>query len=125
MFVKKNKKPTNVINDYDCTLSSFCRVYHYAYEQLVYCTNQVITKVGVYNLFDAGGTKDYSRDRLTQARENLYEAIRSYTDAMNTYNDYLIKNEDNFNKAKGYNRINLTAYDVIADTYRNYYKVRR
>lgn len=116
MFGKK-KKPVNIYEDRaDEMLYKVWKERDRLYEK----TRQVITRVGVINLYPEGADRKKAVSDAEKVKQSLLVAIGAYDTARMEYNDYVKKNTEKFNSPK--QEWTTTSHEIVEWVYRYYNK---
>lgn len=116
MFGKK-KKPFNPYeNRADDLIYEFWEERDRLYEK----TRQVITRVGVIDLYPDGADRKKAVSDAEKAKQSLLVAIGAYDTARMEYNDYVEKNAEKFDSHK--EKWTTTSHEIIEWAYKYYYK---
>lgn len=116
MFGKK-KKPFNA---YENRVDDLIHVVWEARDRLYEKTRQVITRVGVINLYPDGADRKKAVSDAEEAKHALLVAIGAYDTARMEYNDYVEKNAEKFDSPK--REWTTTSHEIIEWAYKYYYK---
>ena len=83
-------------------------------------TRQVITRVGVINLYPEGADRKKAVSDAEKAKQSLLVAIGAYDTARMKYNDYVEKNAEKFDTSK--KKWTTTSHEIIEQAYERYNK---
>jgi hypothetical protein len=116
MFGKKKKS----FNPYEMRVEEMT---YELWEKIDYMdkkTRQVITRVGVINLYPDGADRKKAVSDAEKAKQSLLVAIGAYDTARMEYNDYIKKYTDKFDSPK--KEWSTTSHEVIERAYERYNK---
>ncbi len=117
MFGKKKEKKFNPYeNRADELLYEVWEERDRVYEK----TTQVITRLGVINLYPEGADRKKAVSDAEKAKQSLLVAIGAYDTARMEYNDYAEKNAEKFDSRK--EKWTTTSHEIIEWAYRYYNK---
>lgn len=116
MFGKK-KKP---FNPYEKRADDSLYQVWEARDRLTAKTRQVITRLGVINLYPDGADRKKAISDAEEAKRALIAAIGAYDTARMIYNIYIKKYSEKFDNPK--KEWTITSHEVIERVYQNYYK---
>ena len=116
MFSKK-KKP---FNPYENRVDDLIHEVLETRDRLYEKTRQVITRVGVINLYPDGADRKKAVSDAEEAKHALFVAIGAYDTARMEYNDYVEKNAEKFDNHK--EKWTTTSHEIIEWAYKYYYK---
>lgn len=116
MFGKK-KKPVNLYeNRADDLIYELWEERDRLYEK----TRQVITRVGVIDLYPDGADRKKAVSDAEKAKQSLLVAIGAYDTARMEYNDYIKKYAGQFDNPK--REWTTTSHEIIEQAYERYNK---
>lgn len=116
MFSKK-KKP---FNPYENHVDDFIHELWEARDRLTAKTKQVITRLGVINLYPDGADRKKAISDAEEAKQSLLVAIGAYDTARMEYNNYIKKYAEKFDSPK--REWTTTSHEIIEWTYQYYNK---
>ena len=116
MFGKK-KKP---FNPYERRADDSLYQVWEARDRLKAKAKQVITRLGVINLYPDGPDRTVAITDAEKARHAMLVAIGAYDTARMEYNDYVEKNAEKFDSHK--EKWTTTSHEIIEWAYKYYYK---
>lgn len=116
MFSKK-KKP---FNPYENRADNLIYELWEERDRLYEKTRQVITRVGVINLYPDGADRKKAVSDAEKAKQSLLVTIGAYDTARMEYNDYVEKNAEKFNSPK--QEWTTTSHEIVEWAYRHYNK---
>lgn len=117
MFGKKKEKKFNPYeNRADELLYEVWEERDRVYEK----TTQIITRLGVIDLYPEGADRKKAVSDAEKAKESLLVAIGAYDTARMEYNDYVKKYAEKFDSPK--KEWTTTSHEIVEWTYRFYNK---
>lgn len=116
MFGKK-KKP---FNPYENRADDLIYEVWETRDRLYEKTRQVITRLGVIDLYPNGPDRTVAIADAEKARHAMLVAIGAYDTARMEYNDYVEKNAEKFDSHK--EKWTTTSHEIIEWAYKYYYK---
>ena len=116
MFGKK-KKP---FNPYENRADDLIYELWEERDRLYEKTRQVITRVGVIDLYPDGADRKKAVSDAEKAKQSLLVAIGAYDTARMEYNNYIKKYPEQFDSPK--KEWTTTSHEVIEQTYERYNK---
>lgn len=116
MFGKK-KKP---FNPYENRADDLIYEVWETRDRLYEKTRQVITRLGVIDLYPNGPDRTVAIADAEKARHAMLVAIGAYDTARMEYNDYVEKNAEKFDNHK--EKWTTTSHEIIEWAYKYYYK---
>lgn len=117
MFGKKKKKP---FNSYENRADDLIYELWEERDRLYEKTRQVITRVGVIDLYPDGADRKKAVSDAEKAKQSLLVAIGAYDTARMEYNDYVEKNAEKFDSHK--EKWTTTSHEIIEWAYKYYNK---
>ena len=117
MFGKKKEKK---FNPYENRADEMLYKVWEERDRLLEKTRQVITRVGVINLYPDGADRKKAVSDAEKAKHALLVAIGAYDTARMEYNDYVEKNAEKFDTPK--KKWTTTSHEIIEQAYERYYK---
>ena len=116
MFVKKEKP----FNPYENHVDDFIHKVCEAHDRLTAKTKQVITRLGVINLYPDGADREKAVSDAEEAKHALIAAIGEYDIAQMEYNNYIKKYAEMFDSPK--RKWTTTSHEIVEWAYRYYNK---
>ena len=116
MFSKK-KKP---FNPYENRVDDLIHEVWEECDRLTVKTKQVITRLGVINLYPDGADRKKAISDAEEAKQSLLVAIGAYDTARMEYNNYIKKYAEKFDSPK--REWTTTSHEIIEWTYQYYNK---
>ena len=116
MFSKK-KKP---FNPYENRVDDLIHEVWKARDYLTAKTKQVITRLGVINLYPDGADRKKAISDAEEAKQSLLVAIGAYDTARMEYNNYIKKYAEKFDSPK--REWTTTSHEIIEWAYQYYNK---
>ena len=116
MFSKK-KKP---FNPYENRVDDLIHEVWEARDRLTAKTKQVITRLGVINLYPDGADRKKAISDAEEAKQSLLVAIGAYDTARMEYNNYIKKYAEKFDSSK--REWTTTSHEIIEWAYQYYNK---
>lgn len=116
MFGKKKKPFNSYENRADELLYEVWEERDRVYEK----TTQVITRLGVIDLYPEGADRKKAVSDVEKAKQSLLVAIGVYDTARMEYNDYVKKNTEKFDSPK--KEWTTTSHEIVEWAYRFYNK---
>lgn len=116
MFGKKNNKP---FNPYESHADEMIYELWEERNRLNEKVKQIITRVGVINLYPDGADRKKAVSDAEKAKQSLLVAIGAYDTARMEYNDYIKKYAGQFESLR--KEWTTTSHEVIERAYQNYY----
>ena len=113
----KKKKPFNA---YENRVDDLIHEVWEARDRLSAKATQVITRLGVINLYPDGDDRKKAVSDAEEAKHALLVAIGAYDTARMKYNDYVGKNAEKFDNHK--EKWTTTSHEIIEWAYKYYYK---
>ena len=113
----KKKKP---FNSYENRVDDLIHEVWEARDRLTAKAKQVITRLGVINLYPDGADRKKAVSDAEEAKHALLVAIGAYDTARMKYNDYVGKNAEKFDNHK--EKWTTTSHEIIEWAYKYYYK---
>lgn len=113
----KKKKPFNA---YENRVDDLIHEVWEARDRLYEKARQVITRVGVINLYPDCPDRKKAVSDAEEAKHALLVAIGAYDTARMEYNDYVEKNAEKFDNHK--EKWTTTSHEIIEWAYKYYYK---
>lgn len=116
MFGKKEKP----FNPYENRVDDLIYVVWEARDCLTAKAKQVITRLGVINLYPDGADRKKAVSDAEEAKQVLLVAIGAYDTARMEYNNYIKKYAEKFDSPK--REWTPTSHEIIECAYKYYYK---
>ena len=116
MFVKKEKP----FNPYENHVDDFIHKVCEAHDRLTAKTKQVITRLGVINLYPDGADREKAVSDAEEAKRTLIAAIGEYDTVRMEYNNYIKKYAEMFDSPK--KEWTTTSHEIIEWAYQYYNK---
>ena len=116
MFVKKEKP----FNPYENHVDDFIHKVCEAHDRLTAKTKQVITRLGVIDLYPDGADREKAVSDAEEAKHALIVAIGAYDTARMEYNNYIKKYAEKFDSPK--REWTTTSHEIIEWAYQYYNK---
>lgn len=116
MFGKK-KKP---FNPYENRVDELLYEVWEERDRVCEKTTQVITRLGVIDLYPEGADRKKAVSDAEKAKQSLLVAIGAYDTARMEYNDYVEKNAEKFDNPK--KKWTTTSHEIVEWAYRYYNK---
>lgn len=117
MFVKKNSK---LFNPYENHADESLHQVWEGRNRLTEKAKQVITRLGVINLYPDCPDRKKAVSDAEEAKHALIVAIGAYDTARMEYNNYIKKYAEKFENPK--KEWTTTSHEIIEWAYQNYYK---
>ena len=117
MFGKKKEKK---FNPYESRADELLYEVWEERDRVYEKTTQVITRLGVIDLYPEGADRKKAVSDAEKAKESLLVAIGAYDTARMEYNDYIKKSAEKFDSPK--KEWTTTSHEIVEWAYRYYNK---
>lgn len=117
MFGKKKEKK---FNPYESRADELLYEVWEERDRVYEKTTQVITRLGVIDLYPEGADRKKAISDAEKAKQSLLVAIGAYDTARMEYNDYVKKNAEKFDSPK--KEWTTTSHEIVEWAYRFYNK---